>query len=127
MAIISISLDEKTLSDLERARLELGFFGRSEAIRAGMRMLLEEMHMEKRLKGKLSAVLLVAHPHSAEKQVSEIKHEFDSIVKTQVHSHLRDGKCLEIFMLEGDAKKMGEMARLFRTNAKIGNAKLIAP
>jgi CopG family nickel-responsive transcriptional regulator len=127
MAIISISVDEEMLSDLEHARLELGFSGRSEAIRAGMRMLLEEMHQEKRLKGKFSAVLLIVHPHDAEKQVSEIKHRFEEIVKTQVHSHLRDGKCLEIFMLEGDAKKMGEMARLFRTNGKIGNAKLIAP
>ncbi|MCK4733836.1 MAG: hypothetical protein KAT65_15385, partial [Methanophagales archaeon] len=31
-----------------------------------------------------------------------MKHEFEDIISTQIHNHLREDKCLEVFILEGD-------------------------
>ena len=42
MTIVSISLNDKILEEVDRARNELGFSGRSETIRAGIRMFISE-------------------------------------------------------------------------------------
>jgi CopG family nickel-responsive transcriptional regulator len=42
MTIISVSVSEKILEDLDRIQRDIGFSGRSEAIRAGIRLLLSD-------------------------------------------------------------------------------------
>ena len=127
MPIISMSLDEKTLSELDSLQHELGFFGRSETIRAGIKMLISEKRQHAKLSGKMKCVLFLVHNENAENQVAQLKHEFENIIPTQIHSHLKDGKCLEIFMLDGDASQIKELVRMAQTNRKIEHAKLIVP
>ena len=42
MVIISISLNERILKDIDKLERDLGFSGRSEVIRAGVRLLISE-------------------------------------------------------------------------------------
>jgi CopG family nickel-responsive transcriptional regulator len=46
-------------------------------------------------------------------------------MKTQLHNHLREDKCLDIFVLEGDAKQVCEMADVFRRSGGMDYVKLI--
>jgi len=57
--------------------------------------------------------------------VTEIKHEFEDIISTQIHNHLREDKCLEVFILEGDAARIKQLLRLFQTSGKMDYVKLI--
>jgi CopG family nickel-responsive transcriptional regulator len=77
------------------------------------------------LTGKLNAVLLVAHDQKAEDAVTGIKHKFEDITNTHIHSHLRENKCLEVFILKGDAERIKKLARMFQTDRKIEYTKLI--
>ena len=61
----------------------------------------------------------------AEDAVTEIKHEFEDIISTQIHNHLREDKCLEVFILEGDAARIKELVRLFQITGKMDYVKLI--
>jgi CopG family nickel-responsive transcriptional regulator len=45
-------------------------------------------------------VLLLIHAQHVEDAVTAIKHEFEDIIHTQIHNHLREDKCLEVFILE---------------------------
>jgi CopG family nickel-responsive transcriptional regulator len=125
MAIISVSLNEKVLKDIGKLQKDLGFSGRSEVIRAATRMLVEDSREKAKLQGKISGVLLVVHKQDAEHAISHIKHQFEDIIKTQIHNHLKDEKCLEVFIVEGDAQGARSLLNSFQTSRKVEYLKLI--
>ncbi len=125
MTIISISLTGEILEEIDRLQKELGFSGRSEVIRAGARMLLADNKEKEKLEGRLNSVLLLIHAQKMEDTVTEIKHEFEDIISTQIHNHLREDKCIEVFILDGDAARIKQLVRLFQTSGKMDYVKLI--
>ena len=125
MAIVSISLNDTILKEIDRIQNAFGYSGRSEVIRAGARLLIAESKEKERLVGKINSTLLLIHSQDIEDVVTEIKHRFEDITKTQIHSHLRENKCLEVFVLDGDADRIKEMVRLFQTSRKMDYVKLI--
>jgi CopG family nickel-responsive transcriptional regulator len=125
MTIISISLPDELLEELEKRIREQGFSGRSDVVRAGAKMLIADCKEKERLEGSLNSVLLVIHPQNVEDTVTEIKHEFEDIISTQIHNHLRKDTCLEIFILEGDADRVKELVRMLQTCGKMDLVKLI--
>lgn len=127
MTITSISLNENMLKDIEKIQNEYGYSARSEVIRAGVRLLISENKDTDKLSGDINSILLVIHHHDAENEVSNIKHDYKDITKTQIHSHFEKEKCLEIFVLQGKAERIKEMHRLFSTNKKMDIVKLIVP
>ena len=127
MAIISVSLNENILKDIEKIQNEHGYSGRSEVIRSGVRLLISESKDIEKLFGEINSILIVIHHHDSENAVSEIKHAFKDITKTQIHNHFEKEKCLELFVLQGEAERIKEMHRLFNTNKKMDIVKLIVP
>jgi len=125
--IISISLNEEILKGIDKIQKELGFSGRSDVIRAGARMLIADSREKENLSGRMNSILLLIHNQKVEDTVTEIKHKFKDITKTQIHSHLKEDKCLEIFILDGEADKIKQLVKLFQTNGKIEYIKLIIP
>nr|QNO53241.1 putative nickel-responsive regulator [Methanosarcinales archaeon ANME-1 ERB6] len=125
MTIISISLTAEILNEIDKLQQELGFSGRSEVMRAGARMLLADNKEKENLEGRLNSVLLLIHTQKVEGTVTEIKHKYEDIISTQIHNHLREDKCLEVFILEGDAARIKQLVRLFRTSGKMDYVKLI--
>lgn len=125
MTIISISLSEKLLEEIDQLKEELGFSGRSEVIRTSTRMLIADNQEKKALHGSINSILILIHHQKAEDKVTEIKHDFEDIISTQIHSHLRDGKCLEIFIMEGDAQRMNTIRKLFQASNKMDYVKMI--
>jgi CopG family transcriptional regulator, nickel-responsive regulator len=126
MTIISISLPEKLLQEIDQLKEEIGFSGRSEVIRTSTRMLIADNQDKKNLKGDINSILVLIHNQKAEDKVTEIKHDFEDIINTQIHSHLKEGKCLEVFILEGDAQRMNQLTKLFQTSRKMDYVKLTA-
>lgn len=114
MPIISASLSDTTLQELHRIQKTMGFSGRSEAIRAAIRMLAAESKERETLAGKVRGILLLIHEHEAEGLVTNVKHTFLDIIYTQLHNRFKEGKCLELFLLEGEADRVKEMTRTFQ-------------
>ncbi len=120
-----MSINDELLQELDTIQSELGFSGRSEVIRAGVRMLLDDSRQKTKLKGALDAILLVIHSDAHSHATFHARHDFQSIIRTQLHNHLQKEKCLEIFILHGDAKQVLELEESFKTNKKIDYVKLI--
>ncbi|MGF7119247.1 CopG family ribbon-helix-helix protein [Methanobacterium oryzae] len=125
MPIVSISLNEKLLSEIDNIKDEIGFSGRSEVIRASTRMLIADNKEKRDLKGEINSVLVLIHNQEVEDKVTEIKHDFEDIINTQIHSHLKENKCMEIFILDGSADRIKELARMFQISRKLDYVKLI--
>ena len=127
MPIISISLNETILKEIDRLQKETGFSSRSEILRTGTRLLISENKNCSNASGDINSILLVIHRQEDEDAVSTIKHRFEDVTTTQIHSHLKKNKCLELFILEGEANRIKEMTQLFQTNRKMEYVKLIIP
>jgi CopG family transcriptional regulator, nickel-responsive regulator len=126
LTIVSISLNGEILGELDKLQSALGFSGRSEIIRAGIRNLLAEERERQDLTGLLHALLLVIHDEKSDDQVTEIRHEYDELINTHLHSKIDGDRCLEIFLIKGDANEIRQMTKKFQANKKMDHIKLIA-
>ncbi len=125
MVIISMSLNEAMLQEVDRVRKEMGFSGRSEVIRAGLRILLAENKEKEEWTGRTRGVLLLIHDHDAEDFVTSMKHDFEDIIYTQLHNRFKEEKCLELFILDGEADRIKELTKIFQKADSIELVKLL--
>ncbi len=125
MPIVSISINDEMLDEVDKMMKELGFAGRSELVRAGIRSLISEERERQDLLGTLHALLLVIHNEESEQEVTKSKHTFDDLIGTHLHSKINNNKCLEIFLLSGEADKIKNMTKEFQINRKMDRVKLI--
>jgi CopG family transcriptional regulator, nickel-responsive regulator len=125
MAIISISLSKKLLEEIDALKEEVGFSGRSEVIRASTRLLIANNNEKKEMVGEINAILILIHHQKSEDKVTQIKHGFEDIINTQIHSHLQENQCLELFILGGNAARIRELSRLLNQNVKYLYSKLL--
>jgi len=126
MPIISISLNDEILSEIDKLQKSMGFSGRSEIIRAGLRTLISEEKQKSSLSGLIHAILMVVHDEESEQIVTGIKHNHEDLIGTHLHSKIDGNKCMELFLLRGQAEKVDVMTRDFQTNRKMDHVKLVA-
>ncbi|MEO9294761.1 MAG: CopG family ribbon-helix-helix protein [Nitrososphaera sp.] len=126
MPIVSVSLNDDILSEMDSLQKALGFSGRSEIVRAGIRQLAAEEKDRQNLIGFIHALLMVVHDEESEKQVTDMKHDYDDLVQTHLHSKVRGDRCLEVFLLKGDAEDVKKMTKEFQSNKKMDHVKLIS-
>ncbi len=122
---MSVSLNKKILDDMERMRRTYGFSGRSEIVRAGIRNLLLEEKRREELSGVLHALFLAIHDEGSDEEVTEMGHIYDKLINTHLHSKIDGDRCLEIFLLRGEAREVKEMAKKFQANKNMDNVQLI--
>ena len=123
--IISISLDDGMLSEILKLEKEMKFSGRSELVREGIRALLDEKKSRDVLEGEVECILIAVHDENAEDDITEVKHKYEKIIKTQVHNNLKNDKCLEVFVLNGRAESIRDFSSELQTNRKISYTKLV--
>jgi len=121
---VSVSLNEEIIENLDKLK-SLGFSGRSEIIRAGIRNLLSDERMKEDLDGEINSLLLAVHDEDSDDQVSSIRHDFDKIIIVHLHNKIDKNRCLEIFSLKGDAKDVKEISRQLQINKRMHFVKLI--
>ncbi|MEJ2259018.1 MAG: CopG family ribbon-helix-helix protein [Nitrosopumilaceae archaeon] len=126
MPIVSISLNEEILSELDKLQKSMGFSGRSEAIRAGIRSFVSEEKQKSDLSGNIHAILLVVHNDEFDHVVSGITHNFEDLITTHLHSKIEKEKCMELFLIDGDAEKVSTMTKDFQTNKNMDTVRLVA-
>ena len=125
MPIVSISLNEEILSEIDKLQKSMGFSGRSEIIRAGIRNLIAEEKQRSNLSGLIHAILMVIHDEESEQIVTGIKHNHEELIGTHLHSKIEGNKCMELFLLHGEANRVDGMAKDFKTNRKMDHVKLL--
>ena len=126
MPIVSISLNDEILSELDKLQSSRGFSGRSEAIRAGIRSFVSEEKQKSDLSGNIHAILLVVHNDEFDHVVSGITHNFEDLIITHLHSKIEKEKCMELFVMNGDAEKVSRMTKDFQINRNMDTVKLVA-
>ncbi len=125
MTIVSLSLPSQLIEDLDNLQRSGGYAGRSELLRAAIRLLLEDSKEKHSLKGHVNAVEVVTHDESNEEPITRLKHQYEDIVKTHIHSKISQNNCVEVFLLEGEGKKIGQMAAALQREDKLRSVRLV--
>jgi CopG family transcriptional regulator, nickel-responsive regulator len=123
--IVSISLNDEILLEIDKLQKSMGFSGRSEIIRAGIRNLISEEKQRSNLSGLIHAILMIIHDEESEQIVTGIKHNHEELIGTHLHSKIEGNKCMELFLLHGEAEKVDIMTKDFKTNKKMDHVKLV--
>ena len=126
MTIVSVSLNDDIIREMDQLQRHLGFSGRSEIMRAGIRQLAAEERDKQDLSGNIFALLLAIHDEESDYEVTEMGHTYDKIIGTHIHNKIDRNKCLEIFLLKGEAAEITHMTKKFRANRKMDQVRLIA-
>ena len=111
MGVISISLDEDSLDALDAISHSLDLKSRSEAVRLSIRTAVAELRNSDNLEGTVEGVMIIVHEHHSNQGVNIIQHKYNDVIKTQLHSHLKNGKCLELMIISGDGGSIRNMMR----------------
>ncbi|MDA4117353.1 MAG: CopG family ribbon-helix-helix protein [Thaumarchaeota archaeon] len=125
MTVVSLSFPESMLKEMNDVQRNSGFTGRSELVRAAIRMLLEDSKEKATAVGDMNGLLIVTHDEEEEAPVTKLKHQYEDIITTHVHNKTKTTMCIEVFVLQGDAKKINSMSRSFQAEDKMKSTKLI--
>ena len=125
MPIVSLSIPDQMIKEIDQMQKSGGFAGRSELVRAAIRLLVEDSREKHALSGRMNAILVVTHDESNEAPITRLKHEFEEIVRTHIHNKISQNNCVELFLLEGDGKKIGSMTREFQKEDKLKSVKMV--
>jgi CopG family nickel-responsive transcriptional regulator len=113
------------ISEMDQIQKSGGYAGRSELVRAAVRLFIEDSRDKDTLAGHVNAVVLVTHDEADEAPVTRLKHEFEEIVRTHLHNKISKNNCVELFLLEGDGKKIHTMVRELQKEDKLKSVKLV--
>jgi CopG family nickel-responsive transcriptional regulator len=125
MPIISLSLPDQMVREMDQIQRSVGYSGRSELIRSAIRLLAEDTRQKDGLQGKVNAVIVVGHARENEEPVTRLKHKFEGIVRTHVHVKVSHEDCVEVFVLSGEGDVIGSMTKEFEKERKIRSVKLL--
>lgn len=114
MGIVSVSLPDSLLEQMDAVIKARGYAGRSELVRAALRdLLVHELQQSKR-EGSRAATLTLVYPEGHERRIGDIRHDHGDVIKSMMHAHAED-KCVELFMLQGRAARIRAFADRLRS------------
>ena len=107
MTVISVSLTPELLERLDTFVEKLGFSSRSEALRLAVRDSLSQFSLQSRQRGQvMSTVTIISETESASSHLGilDLRNGFDNIIFGNMHLHIEEGLCIEIFLVKGDSE-----------------------
>jgi CopG family nickel-responsive transcriptional regulator len=111
MVIVSISLSDESAKELDEIQTIFGLRGRSEAVRRAINAAKAEAQMMEGMEGIVEGVLIVVKKDHSDPWMNLIQAKHQNEIRTQLHSHLKDQKCLEVMVISGEAKKLSAMLK----------------
>ena len=126
MVVVSISLSKPMIAEIDRLRGVMGFSGRSETIRAGIRSFAAEQKQTSEMTGGVHAILLVLHRDKFDGVVAGLREGYEDLITMHLHSKIEGDKCMDLFVVAGEAPRVSEITRRFRTNDNMDTVKLVA-
>lgn len=124
---IGVSLPEKLLTRFDEIILQRGYSSRSEGIRDAIRNYIVHYEWMSDVQGERVGVITLVYSHSQRGLVdnlTEIQHEFGSIIQSSLHVHLDHDNCLEVVVLRGEGKDVRKAAEMMMALKGVKHVKL---
>jgi CopG family nickel-responsive transcriptional regulator len=109
MAVVSVTIPNELLRKFDEFIKTRGYYSRSEAFRDAIRSLIAEAELAKMETGNVAATIMITCDYArkdVDLKMTELRHEFDDVVIENVHRHIGEKYCLEIFIAEGNSNRI---------------------
>ncbi len=124
MPIISASLPQELLEQIDSLTEKHSFSGRSDFLREATKELAQSLSQEDSLEGPVEGLLIVSHDHKDD-AISTLRHDYEDVIKTHLHHHVKHS-CVEVFMISGSAQKVKALLADARNKQQL-SVRLIIP
>ncbi len=117
MTVVSISMPEDLLDRIDEFADQHGYTGRSEVMREAARDLLGEFEDRELADRPLMGVITVLFNYdtlTVEERMMRLRHEHEDLVSSNVHTHVGEHYCLELFVVEGNLTQISEFVGKIR-------------
>ncbi len=118
MGIVSVSLNDDNMQALAKIQKTYGLSGRSEAIRASLNAAMSDIKEEESFEGLVEGVLIIVRGNHDDPWMIRLQAKHEASIKTQMHTHLRNHKCLEVMIVSCEAPELREMLNDVRAEGK---------
>jgi CopG family nickel-responsive transcriptional regulator len=118
--VISLSIPEVLLEQMDSAIAERGFASRSEITRQALRLFLKDDIQIENAEGEIVATATIIYREKADRQrLMDAQHVYSGLVSTFLHTHIQEGYCLEVIILKGQARTIKKFTDTLRANEQI--------
>ncbi len=124
---IGVSLPDNLLGRFDQIIEKRGYSSRSEGIRDAIRNYIMHYEWMNEVEGDRIGIITLIYDHDQRglvNNLTDIQHDYMSMIKSSVHIHLDHDNCLEIIMLNGDAKQVKEVAEKMMSLKGVKHVKL---
>jgi len=125
MTIISLSIPDKLITQIDQTIKEKGYASRSEITRQALRHYLTEDPNLEEINGETTATATLIYKENANRQrLLETQHLHSNIITTFLHTHIHQGHCLEVIILRGQSNQIKKFIDNLRQNEQIKQIKI---
>ena len=122
--IISLSLSEELLKELDNVLGKDHCANRSEVIRQAVRNYLLEYNKLDNVKGNVIATITVLYAKTGKnEELFQVQHEFGDMITAYLHSHLADEDCLEVMVVKGSSNRLKNLIDALKANKPVKQIK----
>jgi len=124
---IGISLPENLLNKFDEIITNRGYSSRSECVRDAIRNYIVNFEWMSDMDGERVGVITILYDHSQRglmDNLTEIQHDFGSIIQSSLHVHLDQDICLEVVVLRGDGPDVRKAAESMMALKGVKHVKL---
>jgi CopG family nickel-responsive transcriptional regulator len=125
LTIISVSIPDRLLKELDNSVEKRGFANRSEALRQAIRFFVEEQRNLEEVEGEIIAIVTVVYEKAAKSnRMLTLQHEWGSIVLTFLHTHVDKRSCLEVMVVRGFMQAIRKLVDAMKANERVRQVKV---
>ncbi len=122
MAVVSISVPEELLEEMDSFAEDHGYSGRSELLRESARSLMGEFE-DSKLEGRdlvaTVTVIFEFENSDVESEMIDLRHDNEDRLRSNVHSHIGDEYCMELFVIEGSLEDLRDFVGSVRSTSGV--------
>lgn len=124
MVIISLSIPDELLTQLDRILGEEWYASRSEVVRQALRKYIAEYKELENIKGNIVATITALYEKRDKNEgLTHLQHEFGDIMTTYLHSHLAGTSCLEVMVVKESSKRLKDLMDGLKANKHVKQLK----
>ncbi len=121
-----VSMEKNLLEPFDEIILEKGYTNRSEALRDLIREHLVEQDWKVEKKEMVGTITIVYNHHTRglSDTLTDLQHQFHSLIISTMHLHLDEDNCLEILVVKGMVDKIKTIADKLISTRGVKHGKL---
>lgn len=123
MPVVSVSLPDDLVADLDRAIQAGGYKGRSEYLRAALRHYLQDA--TRLPPGHAHGSITVVYEEGHEARISDVRHAYHDVVLSMMHTHCEPELCMDVLIVGGPAHRLQALQDTLERMRDVRRARLV--